>query len=86
MPIIPSSLVDTSCASLGTAGILAQLNATLGTSYTMDAALSSLLEAFISNNDDFGTAYGLVRPLWYGGWMTTQDELRTGKTKKRVPG
>ncbi|KAK0449021.1 uncharacterized protein EV420DRAFT_1565510 [Desarmillaria tabescens] len=40
------------------------LNATLGTSYTMDAALSSLLETFISNNDDFGTTYGLVRPLW----------------------
>ncbi len=42
----------------------------------MDAALSSLLEAFISSNDGFGTTYGLVRPLWYNGWMAIQDELR----------
>ncbi|KAK0421662.1 hypothetical protein EV421DRAFT_1965903 [Armillaria borealis] len=82
MPVI-TSLMDTSCASLGTAGLLAQLNATLGTSYTMDAALSSLLEAFISSNVDFGTAYGLVRPLWYDGWMTIQDELRAHELKDR---
>ncbi len=49
----------------------------------MDAALSSLLEAFISSNDDFGTAYGLVRPLWYDGWMTIEDELHTRELKDR---
>lgn len=49
----------------------------------MDAALSSLLEAFISSNDDFGIAYGLVRPLWYDSWMTIQDELRTREPKDR---
>ncbi len=49
----------------------------------MDAALSSLLEAFISSNDDFGTAYGLVRPLWYDGWMTIEDELRTRELQDR---
>ncbi len=49
----------------------------------MDAALSSLLEAFISSNDDFGIAYGLVRPLWYDDWMTIEDELRTRELKDR---
>ncbi|SJL15083.1 uncharacterized protein ARMOST_18565 [Armillaria ostoyae] len=80
MPVI-TSLADTSCTSLGTTGLLAQLNATLGTSYTMDATLSSLLEAFISSNVDFGTTYGLVRSLWYDGWMTIQDELHTCELK-----
>ncbi len=42
-----------------------QLNATLGTSYTLNTpSLLSLLNDFIEKNDDFGTAYGCLRPVW----------------------
>ncbi len=42
-----------------------QLNATLGTSYTLNTpSLLSLLNDFIEKNDDFGTAYGRLRPVW----------------------
>ncbi|PBK59079.1 hypothetical protein ARMSODRAFT_899734, partial [Armillaria solidipes] len=63
--VIPSSLADTPCASLGVQGALDQLNATLGTSHTLDTpSVLSLLEECIEKNYDFGTVYGRSRMVW----------------------
>ncbi|KAK0436346.1 uncharacterized protein EV420DRAFT_1652553 [Desarmillaria tabescens] len=63
-PVISSRLADTPCAILGIQGLLDQLNTTLGTSHTLDTpSLSSLLEDCITNDYDFGTAYGRLRPI-----------------------
>ncbi|SJL10786.1 uncharacterized protein ARMOST_14180 [Armillaria ostoyae] len=44
-PVIPSSLADTPCATLGTQGVLNKLNVTLRTSYTLDTpSLCPILE------------------------------------------
>ncbi len=63
-PIIPSLLADTPCSSLGVQGIFDQLNILIGTSHTLDQSLTSILEDYISNNYDFGTAYGYLRQTW----------------------
>ncbi|KAK0216692.1 hypothetical protein EDD85DRAFT_782005 [Armillaria nabsnona] len=64
-PVIPSSLADTPIVSLGVQGVLDRLNATLGTSHTLDTpSLSSLLKECIEKNYDFGTVYGHVRAIW----------------------
>ncbi|SJL08811.1 uncharacterized protein ARMOST_12181 [Armillaria ostoyae] len=66
-PAIPSSLADTPCAAFGVQGVLDRLNAILGTSQTLDTpSLSALIEEFISNEYDFGTAYGRLHPRWPG--------------------
>ncbi|KAK0430851.1 hypothetical protein EV421DRAFT_1912456 [Armillaria borealis] len=77
-PIIPSSLADTPCATLGIQGVLDALNATLGTSYTLDTpSLPSILEECIKKNYDFGTAYGRLRGIWYtDDWSNVRDKLR----------
>ncbi len=63
-PAISSSLADTPCATLGIEGLLAQLNATLGTSYTLDTpSLVSLLNECMENGGDFGTAYARLHPV-----------------------
>ncbi|KAK0447627.1 hypothetical protein EV421DRAFT_151054 [Armillaria borealis] len=64
--VISSSLADIPCVTLGVQVLLNLLNATLGTSYTLDTPkfLSSILEDCISNNYDFGTAYGRLRGVW----------------------
>ncbi|KAK0219498.1 hypothetical protein EDD85DRAFT_341177 [Armillaria nabsnona] len=64
-PVISSSLADTPCATLGIEGVLDQLNATLGTSHTLDTtSFSSFLNECIEKNSDFGTAYACLRPVW----------------------
>ncbi|PBL04476.1 hypothetical protein ARMGADRAFT_979875 [Armillaria gallica] len=63
-PIIPSLLADTSCSTLGVQGSFDQLNILIGTSHTLDQSLSSILEDYISNDYDFGTAYGYLRQTW----------------------
>lgn len=74
--VIPSSLASISCASLGTVGLLEQLNDVLGTSYTLDTpCLSTHLEACISCNYDLGTAYGRLRRRWFSAFTTLQAEL-----------
>ncbi|PBK95783.1 hypothetical protein ARMGADRAFT_1010704 [Armillaria gallica] len=75
-PAIPSCLADTPCTTLGTQGLLDQLNTTLGTFHTLHTpTLSSLLSDCLTNNYDFGTAYGRLRPVWYTtrDWSTTRD-------------
>ncbi|KAK0471680.1 hypothetical protein IW261DRAFT_1597175 [Armillaria novae-zelandiae] len=80
-PVIPSSLSDTPCATLGVQGILDTLNTTLQTAQTLDTPfLSSFLEDCIVNDYDFGTVYAHVRPLW-PYWSTIQDELRRWKVR-----
>ncbi|KAK0222384.1 hypothetical protein IW262DRAFT_1460707 [Armillaria fumosa] len=77
-PVIPSSLADTPCVTLGVQGLLDGLNATLRTSYILDnAPLLSILEDCVEKNDDFGAAYGRLRRLWYtSNWNNIRDELR----------
>ncbi|SJL01418.1 uncharacterized protein ARMOST_04740 [Armillaria ostoyae] len=78
-PVIPSSLADTPCATLGVQGVLDRLNATLGTSHTLDTpSVLSVLEDCIVKNYDFGTAYGCLRGVWNrNNECTIKDELRT---------
>ncbi|KAK0245481.1 hypothetical protein EDD85DRAFT_1016582 [Armillaria nabsnona] len=78
-PVVPSSLADTLCSSLGIQGFLGLLNATLGTSYTLDStpSLSSVLKDCIEQNYDFGTAYGHLRSAWCDSGVTDiQMELQ----------
>ncbi|SJL01412.1 uncharacterized protein ARMOST_04734 [Armillaria ostoyae] len=77
-PVIPSSLADTPCATLGVQGVLDRLNATLGTSHTLDTpSVLSVLEDCIVKNYDFGTAYGRLRCVWNRkNDCTIEDELR----------
>ncbi|PBK62500.1 hypothetical protein ARMSODRAFT_843261, partial [Armillaria solidipes] len=76
-PVIPSSLADTPCATLGVQGVLDRLNATLRTSYTLDTpSLCSILEDCIEKNYDFGTAYGHLRQIWYtDDWSNIQERI-----------
>ncbi|KAK0439962.1 uncharacterized protein EV420DRAFT_1650728 [Desarmillaria tabescens] len=58
MPVIQSALADTRCAYLSMNGVLKELNAILGTSYTLNhPVLPSVLESFIRQDYDFGTLY-----------------------------
>ncbi|KAK0462572.1 uncharacterized protein EV420DRAFT_1525669 [Desarmillaria tabescens] len=84
-PVISSSLADTPCAILGTQGILDKINATLGTTYTLNIpSLSSILEEYISNNYDFGTAYSYLRSVWFtNDWSTIQDTLHMQEEKDK---
>ncbi|SJL15975.1 uncharacterized protein ARMOST_19488 [Armillaria ostoyae] len=77
-PVISSSLADTPCAALGVQGILDQMNATLGTSHTLDTpSVLSLLEECIEKNYDFGIVYGHLRTVWNTHRDSNiQDELR----------
>ncbi|KAK0493372.1 hypothetical protein EDD18DRAFT_1289421 [Armillaria luteobubalina] len=77
-PVIPSSLADTRCATLGIAGLLDLFNTTLRTSHTLDTpSLSSVLEDYIKNDYDFGTVYGRLRSVWCAdNDGTIQDKLR----------
>ncbi len=55
-----------------------RLNATLGTSHTLDTpSVLSVLEDCIVKNYDFGTAYGHLRIVWNrNNGRTIEDELR----------
>ncbi len=79
-PVIPSSLADTPSASLGVDGLIELLNSTLGTKYDLNPSLSSLLEAYISKEYDFGTVYGYLRPIWFDCDLNVvQDSLHTSE-------
>ncbi|KAK0432228.1 hypothetical protein EV421DRAFT_1911130 [Armillaria borealis] len=78
-PVIPSSLADTPCATLGVQGALDQLNATVGTSHTLDTpSVLSLLDEYVEKNYDFGTVYGHLHPVWNTHRDSNmEDELRS---------
>ncbi|KAK0431725.1 hypothetical protein EV421DRAFT_1720208 [Armillaria borealis] len=84
-PVIPSSLADTPCATLGIPGLLDLFNSTLVTSHTLDTPfLSSVLEDCIKNNYDVGTAYGCLRAVWSANKHgAIQDELRRREADDR---
>ncbi|KAK0231766.1 hypothetical protein EDD85DRAFT_114885 [Armillaria nabsnona] len=76
--VISSSLADTPCTTLGVQGMLDQLNVSLRTPNTTleDPHLSALLEDCISNNYDFGTAYGRLRRKWYNNdWSLDKQHV-----------
>ncbi|SJL16898.1 uncharacterized protein ARMOST_20428 [Armillaria ostoyae] len=62
--VIPSDLANISCADLGTNEVLGKLNAILGTSHELTVSLNSVLEFYISRNDDFGMIYAHLRQYW----------------------
>ncbi|KAK0431328.1 hypothetical protein EV421DRAFT_1720673 [Armillaria borealis] len=75
-PVIPSSLASTPCANFGAEGLLEKLNTILGTSYTLEIhSVSSLLEAYIIKDYDFGTVYGHLRQFWYYDLTDIEDKL-----------
>ncbi|PBK60004.1 hypothetical protein ARMSODRAFT_738439, partial [Armillaria solidipes] len=79
-PVISSSLADTPSASLGVDGLMKMLNSTLGTKYDITPSLSSLLETYISDEYDFGTIYGYLRPIWFDCDLNNlEDSLRTSE-------
>ncbi|PBK68709.1 hypothetical protein ARMSODRAFT_188705 [Armillaria solidipes] len=90
-PITPSSLADTLCSELGVQGMFEYINTILGTTYTLNASISSLLQSFIDKNRDFGIAYAYLRRRWYGqgepecliDLATMKDKLRSWEAKDR---
>ncbi|PBK62011.1 hypothetical protein ARMSODRAFT_943371 [Armillaria solidipes] len=62
--VIPSSLADTLCTDLGVDGVLEKINTILGTSYILDESVISVLNSYVAQNYDFGTAYAYLRPYW----------------------
>ncbi len=82
-PVIPCFLADTPCATLGIWGVANRLNATLRPSIT-SCKLCTILEDFIKQNYDFGTAYALLRPVWdTKNPSNIQDELHRREEKDR---
>ncbi|SJL14950.1 uncharacterized protein ARMOST_18426 [Armillaria ostoyae] len=54
-----------------------RLNAILGASHTLyGPRIYSLLEVFLTQDLDFGTAYAHLRPFWYHDLTDVKDELR----------
>ncbi|SJL02838.1 uncharacterized protein ARMOST_06176 [Armillaria ostoyae] len=77
-PVITSFFANTRCIDLGVTKLLAMLNFTLGTSYTLDnTSLSSVLKDCITKYYDFGTCYGHLRSVWFNDLTGIEDELRT---------
>ncbi|KAK0435760.1 hypothetical protein EV421DRAFT_1215984 [Armillaria borealis] len=74
--VIPSDLANISCADLGIDGVLEKLNAILGTSHELTASLESVLESYITRNDDFGTVYAHLRQYWHYDFARTEYFLR----------
>ncbi|KAK0499350.1 hypothetical protein EDD18DRAFT_1460291 [Armillaria luteobubalina] len=79
---ISSALADTLCTDLGVEEVLRKLNTTLGTSYPLDSVIGTILESYISQNVDFGTAYAYLRRYW-NNIHTIEHELRTREEKDR---
>ncbi|KAK0479165.1 hypothetical protein IW261DRAFT_1564526 [Armillaria novae-zelandiae] len=92
-PVISSVLADILCADLGIDGVLKKLNATLGSSYSLDSkafrplrkmTLRAILTPYVARNDDFGMVYSHLRHLWYGNDVARMEHaLRTREEKDR---
>ncbi|KAK0474121.1 hypothetical protein IW261DRAFT_1651898 [Armillaria novae-zelandiae] len=76
-PVIPSILAGTPCSTFDMQSFLDQLNAIFGMSYSLDNVfLASLLVECMTNEYDFGLAYGSLRRIWYiDDWSTVRDVL-----------
>ncbi|KAK0479131.1 hypothetical protein IW261DRAFT_1336747 [Armillaria novae-zelandiae] len=101
--VIPSALANIPCAGLGVDGVLEKLNAVLRTSYPLgsgvvrsrrETALRSILEPYVTRNDDFGTVYSHLRHSWYRydvaeiehALCTREEEDRAMRKKVLVDG
>ncbi|KAK0472381.1 hypothetical protein IW261DRAFT_1665548 [Armillaria novae-zelandiae] len=73
--VIPSVLGDNLCANLSVDDVLEKLNTMLGTSYGL-ASVISILDSYIAQNVNFGTAYAYLHPYWYN-IPTIKQELST---------
>ncbi|KAJ3552333.1 hypothetical protein NM688_g4204 [Phlebia brevispora] len=83
-PVIPSSLADRPCVSLGVDGLLKNLNEILRTSYSLDApGLLPVLEGCIEHKYDFGTAFGRLRRFWFGDFEGLPARLAEREGKDR---
>ncbi|SJL15983.1 uncharacterized protein ARMOST_19497 [Armillaria ostoyae] len=74
-----------SYTALGILGVLDRMNATLGTSHTLDTpSVLSLLEECIEKNYDFGMVYGHLRMVWNTDRDSNmKDKLRRHEEKDR---
>ncbi|KAK0500932.1 hypothetical protein EDD18DRAFT_1067241 [Armillaria luteobubalina] len=79
--VIPSALANTLCIDLGVEGVLKKLNTTLGTLYPLDSVIS-ILNPYITQNSDFGTAYAYLRPYW-SDIPTIEHKLSTWEAEDR---
>ncbi|PBK65321.1 hypothetical protein ARMSODRAFT_940536, partial [Armillaria solidipes] len=83
-PVITSFFANTRCIDLDVTKLLAMLNFTLGTSYTLDnASLSSLLRDCITKYYDFGACYSHLRSVWFNDFTGVENELRTREALDR---
>ncbi|KAK0230070.1 hypothetical protein IW262DRAFT_1291250 [Armillaria fumosa] len=80
--VIPSVLANTLCANLGVNGVLEELNAMLGTSRMLNSIILKVLNFYIAQNVDFGTAYAYLHPYWYC-IHTIKQKLSTWKEKDK---
>ncbi|KAK0499332.1 hypothetical protein EDD18DRAFT_1460286 [Armillaria luteobubalina] len=80
--IISSALADALCADLGVDRMLEELNTVLGTSYSLDSSVISILNSYISQSVDFGTAYAYLRRYWKD-IRTIESKLRTREAEDR---
>ncbi|SJL16848.1 uncharacterized protein ARMOST_20377 [Armillaria ostoyae] len=81
IPVIPRALADTPCADLGVDGVLEKLNTLLGTSYALDSVIS-ILDFYVAQKSDFGTAYAYLRHYWHDISMMEQY-LRANEEQDR---
>ena len=65
---IPNSLADTPCAQMTVTDLLTKLNSITGESRELrgSPSLRRLLEHIRTTARDFGEAYGILRPWWWG--------------------
>ncbi|KAK0472995.1 hypothetical protein IW261DRAFT_1596624 [Armillaria novae-zelandiae] len=73
-----ASLPKVTLSAFTETGLLEKLNTILGTSYTLEIpSLSSLLDAYILKDYDFGTVFSRLRPFCYNDFTDIQDQLQS---------
>ena len=79
---IPNSLADILCEFLSTKNLLFHLNATLGTSHTLDMpGLQPCLEHALHVSRDFGALYGALRLWWSDDFTRTLEKIKARQDK-----
>ncbi|KAK0230057.1 hypothetical protein IW262DRAFT_1291236 [Armillaria fumosa] len=79
--VIPSALADALCTDLGVRRVLMKLNTTLGTLYRLDSVIS-ILDSYIAQIVDFGTAYAYLHRYW-NDIRTMNKKLLTQEAEDR---
>ncbi|GJE88544.1 hypothetical protein PsYK624_046270 [Phanerochaete sordida] len=79
---IDNELADKSCAGLGVAGLLRNLNEVLGTTYELEGDIKALLCRYVEDPAmDFGSAYGELRRGWFSDVSTLRSRLDKGRRR-----